>query len=278
MAGQHDDLVTVTCGWCGRVNVSNSLGRVVKYLRSSRGLTQEQTAAAVHVSTSLIAMIETGRRLPMPDTARRLDEHFDSGDLVQSLAAEARTVHRPEWLQPWTEVEDDATALRWHEPNLIPGLLQTEAYARAVLDSGLLMRDRVEAYLTLRMERQEAVLGRDEPPVCTFLVDQSALVRGEPVMLREQLLHLVEISDHPRIFVHVVPVSAGLHRGQNGSFVLARLADGMTFGFVDDQLQGRLVPEPAPVAALEQTWQAVSAVALPCDQSRDLIMKSVNEL
>jgi transcriptional regulator with XRE-family HTH domain len=250
----------------------------VKHLRSSKGLTQEQTATAVHVSTSLIAMIETGRRLPMPDTARRLDEHFDSGDLVQTMSAEARRGGHPDWFRPWADVEGEAIALRWHDPMIIPGLLQTEEYARAVLGSGLLTPERAESYLALRMERQEAVFGSGGQPVCTFLIEEGTLRRGDRAILKEQLLHLVEIGGRSRTFVHVVPADAGFHPGQNGPFILAGMADGERVGFVDDQLEGRVITDPVKVAALEQTWQAVSAVALPCDQSRDLITKSVNEL
>ncbi|MFY1687462.1 helix-turn-helix domain-containing protein [Plantactinospora sp. WMMB782] len=260
---------------------NNGIPRILKFLRALHGgITQERLAEQLKVSTSLIAKFETGRLVPMPDTARRLDEFFSSGDLVQGLAADARTATAaPEWFRPWPEVEREATALRWYESTVIPGLLQTEAYARMILRSGLLTEPQAEQYVSVRLDRQAAVFDdRDDPPVCQFAIDEGALRRGDPATLRDQLNRMVEIGQRPRTFIHVIPVSAGLYVGLSGPFMLATLGDGRVVGYVDDQLQGRLVTETDKVVALDRTWQAVSAVALPCDLSRDLIMKIASEL
>ncbi|MEO3928243.1 Scr1 family TA system antitoxin-like transcriptional regulator [Micromonosporaceae bacterium B7E4] len=87
-----------------------------------------------------------------------------------------------------------------------------------------------------------------------------------------------KVGQRPRTFIHVVPVSAGLYIGLSGPFMLATLGDGRVVGYLDDQLQGRLVTDTDKVVALDRAWQAVSAVALPCDLSRDLIMKIASEL
>jgi transcriptional regulator with XRE-family HTH domain len=264
--------------------MASILALVVKHHRAIKGLSQEQLGEAIHVSASLIAMIETGRRIPKPDIARRLDELFGTGELIRDGATEARKGHQPDWFRPWPEVEAEATLLRWYEPNYIPGLLQTEAYARAVLNSGLLSPERAEEHVALRMARCAAVFERDDPPVSTFVVDEIALRRGDPAMLKEQLLHLLEVGERTGNFVHVIPASAGLHIGLCGPFVLAGLAGGETVGCVDDQLSARVTPDVSVtpdadvIAVLEHTWQAVCAVALPRDQSRDLILKLIDEL
>lgn len=259
---------------------NNGIPQVLRFLRAlNGGMTQEQLAQRLSVSTSLIAKFETGRQIPMPDTADHLDRVFSSAPLIKELVDNARKAIPPDWFQPWPEVEATATSIRWHDPAIIPGLLQTEAYARAILHSGLLTPAKADEYLTIRMARQAAVFDRAEPPVCQFIIDQSALLRGDPTIVREQLEHIAEMSTRSRVLVQVTPADAGWHPGQNGPFMLATLAEtGGTVGYVDDQLQGRLVTEPKRVAALEQAWQALSGVALPRDQSRDMILKLVKEL
>lgn len=258
----------------------NSVPRILKFLRASHGgMTQEQLAARIKVSTSLIGKFETGRLIPLPDTAEQLDAIFGSGMLVQEAADDARKDAPPEWFRPWPEVEREAVAIRWHESTIIPGLLQTEAYARGILTSGLLTEAQAEEHVSLRLQRHAAVFERDEPPVCQFTIDQNALgQRGDPVVMKEQLLHLVEMGERRRLFVHVIPYCAGHYPGENGPFMLARLSNETTVGYVDDQMEGRLITDPRRVAALERSWQAVTAVALPCDQSRDLMMRLVKEL
>ncbi|WP_405105668.1 helix-turn-helix transcriptional regulator [Micromonospora sp. NBC_01405] len=257
--------------------MSAYLALVMKHARGKRKLTQDQTGEAVHVSGSLIAMFETGRRIPHPDTARRLDELLETGELIGRMAAEARRDAQPRWFRPWAEVEREATSLRCFEPVIIPGLLQTEAYARAALASGLLVPDKVDEHVAFRLERQ-ALLDRPEPPLTTFVIDEAALRRGDPTVMKEQLLHLAEVGLRTRVLVHVVPYGAGPYIGQSGAFTLAEAAGGEHLAFLEDQLEGRVVADPKQVSALERAWEAVRAVALPRDQSRDLILKQVNEL
>ncbi|MGX7671818.1 helix-turn-helix domain-containing protein [Plantactinospora sp. DSM 117369] len=259
--------------------MSNSdLPLILKFLRGSRGMTQEQVAGRLCVSTSLIAKFETGRLVPMPDTAAQLDEVLESGELVQKLAARARKGGAPEWFQPWPEIEREATSLRGHEPNFVPGLLQTEAYARAVLRAGLLNGDEAEEQLALRLERQAAVFSRERPPVCTFIVDETALMRGPADLMKDQLERLVELSMEPLIFVHVVPRSAGLYVGQTGPLVLASLPGGSDVAYLEDQAAGGVITDPDRVAALVRAWDAIRSVALPRDMSRDLLMRMAKEL
>jgi transcriptional regulator with XRE-family HTH domain len=256
-------------------SLNQYLGRFVKHARMARQLTQEELAAAVRTSPSLIGMIETGRRVPKQDTARLLDEVLCTGDLIRDMSKQAHSGLQPGWFQPWPEIEAEACSIRWHEPHLIPGLLQTETYAGAVLASGLLPPERAEEYLATRMARREAVMSRNDLPVCTFIIDEDALHRGSPVILKEQLDDLVAVGERRGIFVHVIPRTV-MHIGLSGPFVLASLDGGETVGYVDDQLSGRVTSDAELVAQLERSWQALCAVTLPRDQSRDLILKLVS--
>lgn len=258
----------------------SSLPEILKRFRAERGVTQEQVGEAVQVSGSLIAAFETLRLTPQPDTAERLDAYFDSGDQIQRLSAEARKRGRPSqsWFRPWRDSEDAARTLRYFELGLIPGLLQTPEYARSVLDSGLRSDREVDEQLAIRLERQASVLDRDNPPVSVFVLDAAALRCGDPKVTKPQLLHLVDTGERPGIFVHVVPETVGMYPGRSGAFALATLDSGAMVGYLEDFFEGRVIADPAQVTGLDRTWQAVCAVALPCGQSRDLILRLVDDL
>ncbi|MEV4628960.1 DUF5753 domain-containing protein [Micromonospora sp. NPDC049523] len=115
-----------------------------------------------------------------------------------------------------------------------PGLLQTEAYARAVLASGPIAAEDVERFVKVRMERQKAVFDRPRPPLAVFVVDEAALRRGDPVLMSEQLDHLVESASRPN-------------------------------------LAGQLVTDPNEPAVLVRVWDAVRGHTLPRDQSIELM-------
>ncbi|WP_326560604.1 helix-turn-helix domain-containing protein [Micromonospora sp. NBC_01796] len=258
----------------------NSLSARLKQLRAERAVTQDQVADAIQVSSSLIAAFETNRLVPQPDTAATLDGYFGTGDEIQVTSTEARKERRPapNWFRPWREVEDSASLLRYFQATLIPGLLQTEAYAQAVFaGSGTLTADEVASRVAYRMERQSGILDRDQPPFCAFIVDESALRCGRSEIARDQLKHLADASDRTNLFVHVVPGAAGLYVGRSGSFALGTMLGGGMVGYLEDFYEGRVVAEPTRVGGLDRTWQAITAVALPCDQSRDLILKLVDE-
>ncbi|MEE6261298.1 helix-turn-helix domain-containing protein [Plantactinospora sonchi] len=245
--------------------------------RSRMGLTQDQAGAAIRVSGSLIAAIENGRLVPQPDTAAQLDELFGTGDEVQRAAEEAREDARPPWLRPWTEHEQRAVLLRTFEPMLIPGLLQTEAYARAVLAGGRLSPAEVDRTVQVRRERQAATVDRDDPPMLSAVIGEFALASGPPEVMRDQLKHLLDMSQRPKVQVLVVPRSAGLHAGLAGAFVLATLPGRGRAGYVDDQLRGRLVTDGGDLDRLEVSWEIVTGLALPVNLSRDLIAKAIND-
>ncbi|MDG4791186.1 helix-turn-helix transcriptional regulator [Micromonospora sp. WMMD1102] len=259
----------------------------LKGLRAERGVTQDQVADAVQVSKSLIAAFETSRLSPKQDTAAALDAFFESGDEIQKLSTEARknpTEARknrrptPSWFRPWRDLEETAVILRYFQATLIPGLLQTEAYARAVFAStGMLSDEEVAARVTSRMERQAAILDRADRPTFAFIIDAAAPRCGPAEIAKEQLQHLADTSSRPNIFVHVVPDTAGLHAGRSGSFALATMDGGGAVGLLDDFYEGRVVEEPSLVTGLERTWQTIAGVALPCDQSRTLILRLVND-
>lgn len=247
--------------------------------RATRKMNQDEFGKLAKYSGSHVSAVETGGRPPTEDYVAAIDEGLQTGGIYSRLLAKVTTFDdAPVWLRPWLEYEHEAVSLRSCHPLVVPGLLQTEAYARAVMASGLLGAEEVEKRLAVRLERQRAVLDRDDPPLTTFVIGMAALRTGDPKVLREQLEHLARLSERPRVLVHVVPETAGFWAGQQGPFVIASFKSGDDVAFLDDHLQGRVITDSSMVAALQRSWDVVRAVALPRDLSRDLILKLVNEL
>jgi DNA-binding XRE family transcriptional regulator len=207
--------------------------------RNTHGWTQADLAAKISYSESLIAQVETGRKAPTPELARALDRVFatpgftedalgvpDTPGTFGRLVVRLRNLPFPAAFRSFAPHEAEATALYTFEHSFIPGLLQTQAYARAVLEAYPdATEDVVSERLAGRLSRQ-AILEREDPPppVVCALIDQSALNReiGGSVVMRDQLVQLVAMSHRPNITVQIIP-NAGTHPGLLGAFTVADL-------------------------------------------------------
>ncbi|MDG4827863.1 helix-turn-helix transcriptional regulator [Solwaraspora sp. WMMD1047] len=255
----------------------SELPKTVRRLRTERKLTQRQLARSIKVSASLITAIENGRLIPQPDTTDRLDLALGAEGKVREAVATARDEATELWLRPWTYHESRATMLRWFEPSLIPGLLQTEDYTRAVLRGGRLPESEVERTTKDRRERQAATVGRPDPPMLTAVIGEFALRCGPPEVMKDQLDHLISATHQTRTQVLVIPNGTGLHAGLAGAFVLATLPGRQRVGYVDGPLRGDVTTDADDIAKLELAWEIVSGLALPVDLSRKLIEKVADE-
>ncbi|MGC4866614.1 DUF5753 domain-containing protein [Micromonospora sp. DT53] len=171
------------------------------------------------------------------------------------------------------ELAAEAVSLRWFELTVLPGLLQTEAYARAVLSgAGLIPRGELDRHLTVRLGRQ-GVLKRDDPPQFTAVLDEAVIRRpvGGRATMRDQLLAVAAACAEPHIRVHVVPSTVGAYAGLNGPFVIAHSHDHRVAGYLDNQLQGQVASDPEDIAAMMAAWENVRGEALSHWQSVELI-------
>jgi transcriptional regulator with XRE-family HTH domain len=260
----------------GSVNMGNGgLPRILKFFRAKQGWTQEQLAERLSVSLSLIAQFETGRRVPKLDTARQMDALFDTGNLFYETALDVRMAVVTSWFQPWTDHESEATMIRAFQPLIIPGLLQTEAYARAILTDAGQFGDDISEALGTRLKRQEVLFRTDRPTRYIGIFDETVLHRpiGGPSCMRDQLHWIVKACERPNIRVHVVPGDSGAYAGLNGPFDLATLDDGRTVAFEDGAVKGQVLEASDDVVALEGTWESIREYALPCKQSLELITR-----
>jgi transcriptional regulator with XRE-family HTH domain len=238
---------------------------------SDTGHTTESLAEKVGVDPKTVGRWLTEDRIPHPRHRLAAAEalHRDVSDIWPDTSRR----RDPIWFRPWQEIEREAVSLRSYESVVLPGLLQTEAYARAVLTGGgLFPRGDVERHLAARLARQ-GILRQDEPPQFTAVVDEAVLRRpvGGRATMREQLRALVTACAEPHIRVHVVPSSVGAYAGLNGPFVIANSHDHRIAGYLDNQLQGQVISDPADIAAMMAAWENVRGEALTHWQSVDLI-------
>lgn len=242
--------------------------------RARAGVTQEGLGQLVNFSASLIAKIELSQRRPTRDFARRCDEALDTDGLLGRIRDVIGASPVLPWFEQWATNERVATALRTFQLSVVPGLLQTEEYARALLrGGGLLTAEQVEEQVTARLDRQE-ILTRDDRLHYTAVIDERVLrqpVGGAEVM-RDQLRHLVKVCEtHPRMRIQVVASSVGPYLGLNGPFVIATVPEEGDVAFLDDQLGGRFVDRAEDVAVLLRIWESTRGDALSYQQSIELI-------
>ncbi|HEY3953685.1 MAG TPA: helix-turn-helix transcriptional regulator [Streptosporangiaceae bacterium] len=266
----------------------------LKAHRSARGWTQADVAARITYSESLIAQVETCRRVPSEDLAKALDKLFGtpgfSAETPDSpgtpgtfgrLAAKLRNLPFPASFRSFAPYEGEAVALHAFEHSLIPGLVQTEAYARAVLSTRPnTPEDEVENLVVGRLARQ-AVLQRDDPPapILWALVDEGALYRpvASPEVMYDQLKHLAEASRRPNITVQIVPYSAGGHMGLLGACTVAELEGGHSIVNLEDIADGRVSDDAAMVSLVTLRFNSLRSDALPKGASRELIVRVAEE-
>ncbi len=178
------------------------------------------------------------------------------------------------WFQEWADLEQQASSIRSYEPLLVPGLLQTEAYARAVLATGgLVAPAEVAEIVATRLARQR-VLEREIPLQLIAVIDEVVLRRrvgDDPAVMAAQLTHLAEMGEREQVQIRVIPAEIPWHTGLAGPFVLARTPDGTEAAYLDNQLRGQVVTERADVASLNARWESVTGEALPRRRSIELI-------
>jgi transcriptional regulator with XRE-family HTH domain len=249
--------------------------RALKAARAGAEVSQEALATATKWSPSTVAAIETGRRRPTMEFAVAADEALATGGLLAELLKAADQEFGPSWFVPWRGYEQQATRLRAFEACLVPGLLQTEDYARAVISAGGLHAPAtVDELVAVRLERQ-LLMSRDAPPVCVFLVDEMGLHRpvGGHSVLNAQLGRLLEVADLPFVRLHVIPLSVGEHVGFGGGFVFADLPDGDRVLYLENAARGHVIDDPETLRLIDRKWDSLLGEALSTSASMDLIRK-----
>ncbi|MET8138769.1 helix-turn-helix transcriptional regulator [Sphaerisporangium sp. NPDC005288] len=245
--------------------------------RKDRGWSQIRLARAIPYSVGTISMIETARRSPSEDFARRCDEALQAEGALMRLWPMVSRPTAPPWFRPWLDVETTAESLRTWEPLLVPGLLQTKSYAQAMLsgEPGV-SPEEVEEHLSARMERQ-AILGRPKPPMLWVVLDEGVLHRhiGSPAVMAEQLTYLLEAGQSPRIVIQVLPFRAYSTTGLLGGFAIAQAQGTPDTAYVEAASNAQVTDWTETVRTLAFRYEGIRSEALSQRDSLELIKETV---
>ena len=193
----------------------------LRRLRLKAELSQEEFGKLVHFSGSQVSAVELGQRPLDRFFLSRADDVLATGGLLMSLLKLAERDGQPSWFRPWLEAERQAQQLRCYQPNLIPGLLQTENYARALIRCDDAISDgEVDRRLAVRMDRQ-SIFQQPNPPKFVAVIEEAVLRRADEAfrgLMVQQIDHLIECAAQPHISVHVVPVQISVHVGLGRTF------------------------------------------------------------
>ncbi|MEU9915065.1 helix-turn-helix transcriptional regulator [Streptomyces sp. NPDC051001] len=257
------------------------LGKQLAAARRAAGHTQSALAALVKVDEETIASIEQGRRSLKPDLAALLDEILQTKGMLSVGVANLPEIDQfPMWAELYMEHEREAIALSWYDNAVLPGLLQTRAYAEAVLRERVPAydEDEIETKVAGRVERQE-VLHRKSPATLSFVVWEPALhlMIGGSEVRREQLGHLHEVAELPCVSLQFLPLSSPCHAGLNGPFTLLETPDHQHLAYTESQRGSQWVSDADEVSRLARKYAMLRTQALTPHDSLGLLDRLLGE-
>lgn len=265
------------------------LGSQLRRLREARGITREAAGYSIRASESKISRMELGRvSFKTRDVEDLLTLYGISDDAERnsllSLAREANVAgwwHSysdvlPSWFPTYVGLEGAASLIRVYEVQFVHGLLQTEAYARAVVERGMkgASRSDIEKRVALRLERQKYLVSENAPEF-HIVLDEAALRRpyGDREVMRGQLQHLIEVSEHPNVRLQVMPFSFGGHSGESGAFTILSFpeSDLSDVVYLEQLTSALYLDKHEDVAQYEKALKELQQDSPGPDESRDLL-------
>ncbi|MFJ6563902.1 Scr1 family TA system antitoxin-like transcriptional regulator [Streptomyces sp. NPDC091412] len=255
-------------------------GSRVRRLRTAAGPTQAELGARTHVVSSRITQIEraSGAK-PTLRLARALDAALGADNLLVELWPYVYREAFPDWSRAFMTHSERAVSIREYAAHVVPGLLQTETYARAVLSVGRTLnnQEQLEERITARLERQERLSAPGRPELWVIL-DEAVLRRpvGGQTVMREQLERLLEVASESHVTVQVLPFDQGEHDAMGGSLTVLTMPDESEVAYTEGAHYGQLIEDSAEVRSFTLTYDRLRAAALPPLMSLDMI-RSVME-
>ncbi|MFF8263310.1 Scr1 family TA system antitoxin-like transcriptional regulator [Streptomyces virginiae] len=256
------------------------LGAELRVAREAAGLSQAELGEPLFVSGSFIGQLEAGTRRMHIEFARQIDDILSTnGFFVRNCGAAAKSKY-PDHFAAAAEAEALAKAIREYAPQLIPGLLQTEAYAREVFRAyqPTAPETAIDELVENRLARA-ALLSDPTTPLLWCVLDEAVLRRvgDNTAVLAEALRHVATLIRSHRVIVQVLPFSAGAHAGLDGSLKLMAFEDAPPLVYVDGIGMGQLFDDPATVARHTLTYDLLTASALSPRRSLALIESVAEE-
>ncbi|MFF7974015.1 Scr1 family TA system antitoxin-like transcriptional regulator [Streptomyces sp. NPDC007905] len=261
-------------------SVVTAFGRQLKLLRVRAGLERPEFGKLTGYAGQSIASFEQGRRIPSPRFIDRADEVLDAGGVLKALKEEVGRAQYPAFFRDAARLEARATALNVYAVYAVPGLLQTEDYARAVfqMQRPLLEDDVIEQRLEARMVRQ-SIFTRRPAPLMSFVIEEAVLRRqlGGPKTMRGALEQILLIGQSRNVEVQVMPIGREDHAALGGPFTLIDTDKGHRIAYAEVQDDSRLYTDTSYVRTLEARYGILRSQALTPSESSAFIEQLMGE-
>jgi transcriptional regulator with XRE-family HTH domain len=259
--------------------MSSTYGDWLRDQREAAGLTQQQLANAAVMTRSHISHIEAGRRIPSKEDARRLDKALNTGDVLSSFLPQDDSAVA-DYFEAALQLEQQATVIREFALSFVPGILQTERYARAVLSVGFppVGEEECDRTVVARLERSK-ILADPVTPVVWALLDEAVLRRsvGGPDVMAEQIMHIVHLVEDKRVRVHVMPFGLGAYELAQGMLTLMWFEDQPPVAYGEGLYMGKVHDSPTMVERLQGAYDLALSDALPLKESLALLRATAKE-
>lgn len=260
-----------------------TFGAVLRSHREGAGLSRPQLAEALGCGAGWIEKLETAQKPPSAATADDLDVFFETPNrlfwvLWREIKREGKHLAAPAGFAKFVHFEAKAVKIRCFETQVIPGLLQTPDYARAVMSTGQPL-DTLDEHVFARLNRQE-IIARDDAPRMWFVLDEAVLRRpvGGPGVMRKQMVRLIEVvTSNPRVELRVLPFSSVTYAGLDGSFQVLSLPSGMDFGYHEGPELSQVIDDQIVVGEFRVRFELVMGESLRVGESLTMIEKILEE-
>ncbi|MEU1439936.1 helix-turn-helix domain-containing protein [Streptomyces mirabilis] len=272
-------------GTGGEPESSDSLrtfGAVVQALREHAGLSREEFGERVRFSKHTVASVELGRRMPDPTFVERAEEVLgETGALRKAATHLARQPGLAAWFRQWARLETTAITLYTYECRMIPGLLQTEAYARTLFTNQLPLLDdeQIEAQWVARAEQQRLL--RERPNTAfAFILEEGLFLRrtGGVEVTRGLIDHVLGFAELRNVELQVMPQVQETHAGLDGPMRLLETPENTWFAYCEGQRGGLLIPDLKEISVLQRRYARMRAQALNFENSVGLLQRMRGEL
>ncbi|QTZ92898.1 helix-turn-helix domain-containing protein [Streptomyces auratus] len=255
------------------------LASELRHLRRKSGRSLAQLADETNYDRTYLHRLETGERLSKLPVMETLDRVYGTGELLVRLWKLARLDAFKDKYRLFMQLEAKATIMQKYA-TVVPGLLQTEDFARVALSSSPtpISPEELEESIAARLGRQE-LLHRTPPPDVRIILDESALRRPAPdrKIWHEQLTRIVEVADAPHMTIQMIPFSAGLHGLMGGSLSLLWMADGSGVAYLEGNNSGDLIEDPGEVARYRLAYDRLRDAALSPPDSAAFMRQLVED-
>jgi transcriptional regulator with XRE-family HTH domain len=265
--------------WEREPDPSDSLrtfGAVVQALREHAGISRADLGTHVRFSKHTVESVELGRRMPDAAFVERAEEILGN---TGALRKAAYKLSRGEaglaaWFRRWARLEREAVSLCTYECRLVPGLLQSEAYARAIFENSVppLSDEQMEAQVAARMDRQQLI--RERPNAQFSFIMEEFIVRrrlGGDAVAEEMLDHMLALCALRNVSVQIMPTDIVCHAGLDGPLALLETPDGRRLAYSEGQKNGRLISDVTEAAVLHRRYATLQSQALSPVESVGLL-------